>query len=296
MILQGIAHGIIADGGAVVLGQLVLPVGIPVGIAVGLGGRSADAGPRLVGVLLHRGQVASQVVGIGDGLVQVLIVLPNQLVQAVVIVLQLQGAALFDRLYIPQNVIGIDGLNRLRDTSPGGLHGLGLGSGHHTGGAAARTRPEAVARFQPGAGIQGQAVGGTVKLVIAVVYNNPIAVQGHAVQQPFSRIVVGSVGIGRIYRPAGRGIKAAAGYLSLGIVVVTVPFILAGDQGREPAAAVVLVALLDPLGHILFQTYPPVAAVIVAESQGPVVAHGADPPQAVVGGHTGLPVSVGALA
>ena len=94
MVLQRIPRGIVGNGCTVIFGQLVLPVGVPVGIAVCLGGCSADGGPRLVGVLLHRGQISSQVIGVGDGFVQVLIILPDQLIQVVIIVFQLQGAGI----------------------------------------------------------------------------------------------------------------------------------------------------------------------------------------------------------
>ena len=65
---------------AVVFGQFVLPVTVPVGIT--LYGRS---GPRkgvpcLVWILLYFRQVPASVVAVDDGLAEVCVVLPDQLV------------------------------------------------------------------------------------------------------------------------------------------------------------------------------------------------------------------------
>ena len=101
----GIAHAVVGDGLAVVLGHLVAPRAVCVAVGDRLRGRARVRG-RGVGVDLLLGNVPPAVVFIGHRLVGKAVVLPDQLVGAVVLVRN-RHASPFLRWFLPVIVFRI---------------------------------------------------------------------------------------------------------------------------------------------------------------------------------------------
>ena len=98
---------VVGDGIPVISGQLILPVTVTIGVRVRCRGRACDGSTCLVGVFRSARQVSTQIVAVNDGLVQVQIVFPDQLVQAVVVVFLSLYASFRDRLDVAKNIIGV---------------------------------------------------------------------------------------------------------------------------------------------------------------------------------------------
>ena len=75
----------------------ILPVGVAVGVTVGRHRSAGDRGSGLVSILFCACQVAAQIVAVDDRLVQVQVVFPDQLVQAVIVVFLSLYASFRDR-------------------------------------------------------------------------------------------------------------------------------------------------------------------------------------------------------
>ena len=80
VIARGIAYGVISDGAAVVRSQFILPVTVTISIGVGRSGSTSDCCSCLVGVGLCAGEVPAKIIAVDDGLVQILVVFPDQLI------------------------------------------------------------------------------------------------------------------------------------------------------------------------------------------------------------------------
>ena len=81
-----VPYRVITDAVPVIRRQFVLPVGIRIRIGIRLYRGAGDRASRLVSVFGCGDDVPAEVVGIDDGLIEIKVVFPDQLVQIVVIV------------------------------------------------------------------------------------------------------------------------------------------------------------------------------------------------------------------
>ena len=102
MVAERVSNLVVSDGVAVVGGQLVLPVTVTVGVRVRCRERACDSSACLVGVFLGACQVSTKIVVVNDGLVQIQVVFPDQLVQAVVVVFLSLQPSFRDRLDVAE--------------------------------------------------------------------------------------------------------------------------------------------------------------------------------------------------
>ena len=254
MVLQRIADRIIADGVAVVGSQFILPVAVPVNIVSDSRSRAGEFFSGLVGVLLDGIQVPAPVVTVGDGLIEIFIVLPCQLVQVVVIVFQFLNGPLLDRHDVSQGVISIVGREGVGRGSVLVFHDLRLGFGHHARRVRAGPGTEGVGGGQAGAGRQGDGVACPVKAVIIIIYDKAAAVDVQFFQKALAAVVIVSVGKNGFDCTALRSGITAAGQFPLAVIAVLMGLAVTGSLGGQPAALIVTKAFVGSRLHVFFQT------------------------------------------
>ena len=94
IVCKGVPGIVVADRLVIILRQLVLPVGIPVSVALYRRSDPRKGFPGLVRLFLRFLEIPAPVIAVNDGLVEVLVVLPGQPVQIVVMISYLFCASL----------------------------------------------------------------------------------------------------------------------------------------------------------------------------------------------------------
>lgn len=191
-IAEDIANGIAGDSAAVIGGKQIAPVGIAV--AVGLGGKGAPKCSGSIGIFLFAEDIARIIIGPGPALSGPLVIIPGQLVLAVIGIGSGVGAVV-DSLDIAIGIVGIG----IGGTVPRGriLQGGNLSAGLAGGG---RSIGYGI-RQNCGASMLGYPAADPAKGIIGIAYAVAVAAAAFCVlhQAVCEVVVVGS-------SPAGCGI------------------------------------------------------------------------------------------